>query len=482
VLTPWILRSLGADGFGVWSLFFALTGYLGALDLGFSHATLRFVSAAHATGDDRKGGEIATLSILGYVALGALWLIVLPLLREPLLGFLRISPALRPGASFAIAAGAVVFVLVGFTNTCIAVLQGSGRFDLANVAMMAISIGQATGVVFALRNHAGLQGMVTASAAGWVGGGLVALVAIARAVPAFRWSSPVASFRHVREMVGFGGPMQLANMLGVAHQQIDKVFLTRFVALAAVAPYELGLRVSTAASTFSQILLLAIIPAASAMFANQDHAGLQQLYQRAHRYVASMAAVLAGAIAGSAGPMFVAWLGAPSPGAELAVRGLVLAAYLAMAAGVANSVARGAGRTDLEAEFSAVAFVIHVGLALFLVPRFHMTGALVAIVTGNLLGMWWFLWRLSGALEWRRLPVIAEPMGWPLVAIALGWLTGHALSGLAPGGAFALPWVRFAAIGAASALAAVAVLLVTGFLPRREIWSLLTTRTAEAKP
>ena len=39
---------LGADGFGIWSLFFALTGYLGALDLGFAQATLRYVSAVRS--------------------------------------------------------------------------------------------------------------------------------------------------------------------------------------------------------------------------------------------------------------------------------------------------------------------------------------------------------------------------------------------------------------------------------------------------
>ena len=267
--------------------------------------------------------------------------------------------------------------------------------------------------------------------------------------------------------------MQLANVLGVMHQQADKVLLARWVALAAVAPYELGLRVSTAASTFSQLLLLAMLPAASAMHAGDDLAALGQLRRRANRYVLTVAAVLTGAMLGAAKPLFAAWLGTPPAGSVLALGGLAVVAYLAIAAGVGGAIARGAGRTDLEAEFSALAFAVHLALGLVLVPRFGLPGALLAIATGNLVGMLWFLWRLAGALEWRRAPVLLEPFGWPLVIAAAGAGAGL-LCARAPMSGFAgSPWPRFVLTGGASVLAAAAVAVVTGFLPVREMLGLL---------
>jgi len=473
VLTPSMLHSLGADGFGIWSLFFALTGYLGALDLGFAQATLRYVSAASAREDASSGGEVGTLSLLGYAFLGVAWTLVIPAIREPVLDFLRVSSAVRPGAEFAMTAGAVVFTLAGFANTCVSVLQGHGRFDLANGVLLTVSTVQAAGLVLAMRLHWGLEGMVSATAAGWLCATLMGLASIGRAVPAFRWGSPARAVRHGRELARFGGPMQLANVLGVIHQQLDKVLLARFVAIAVVAPYELGLRVSTAASTFSQLMLLAMIPAASAMHARLEHEALRHLHRRANRYVLTLSAVLTAALVGSAGPMFSAWLGMPPPGAALALRGLAVAGYLAIAGGVGGAIARGAGRTDLEAEFSAVALGVHVALGLWWVPRWHLAGAVAAIVCGNLAGMTWFLSRLAGVLSWRRLPVVLEPLGWPLVIIVVGGAAGWGCTHFVPAAAMGSRWLYFVFVAAASSCAAATVALGTGFLSLRELRSLL---------
>ena len=53
---------------------------------------------------------------------------------------------------------------------------------------------------------------------------------------------------HLREALGFGGPMQITNLFVSLHTQLDKFLLPRFVNLAAVTPYELGFRVVTAAA------------------------------------------------------------------------------------------------------------------------------------------------------------------------------------------------------------------------------------------
>ena len=54
-LTPALVRGLGPEGFGVWSLFFALTGWMGALDLGFSQVALRNFLRGFASGFDSRG-------------------------------------------------------------------------------------------------------------------------------------------------------------------------------------------------------------------------------------------------------------------------------------------------------------------------------------------------------------------------------------------------------------------------------------------
>src|SRR5262245_782229 len=132
LLTPSLVKALGPEGFGVWSLFYALAGWMGSLDLGFSQVALRYGAAARARNAGAEAGEYATLAVLGYLALGVVWLVLVLLLRNIALDLLRIQGPPRDLAALAFLVGAPMFVLSGVTNTTTAILQAWDRFDLAN--------------------------------------------------------------------------------------------------------------------------------------------------------------------------------------------------------------------------------------------------------------------------------------------------------------------------------------------------------------
>src|SRR5438128_1263879 len=116
LFTPMVLHGLGAEGFAIWALFFALTGQLSALDFGLVQGTLRHVAAARERGDHEEAGAFATLALLGYVALGLVWVIVLWALGDGALAWLRIPAEQAGAARFALWLGAGVFVVAGFAN------------------------------------------------------------------------------------------------------------------------------------------------------------------------------------------------------------------------------------------------------------------------------------------------------------------------------------------------------------------------------
>lgn len=478
VLTPPLYRALGTEGFAVWSLYYALTGYLGALDFGLSGATLRHVAAARARADHESAGAFATVSLLGYAALGALWLVVVPAVRGPVLDFLRVPDSVRPAADFAFRMGAVTFALGGVGATLVAVLQAYGRFDLGNRTTLTMTLAQAAGFALCLWRGWGLPGVVTATAAGWLAAVVVGLVALRSGAPAFAWASPARASRALGESLRFGAPLQLANVLAVAHQQLDKVLLARFVALAVVAPYELGLRMATAAATIPQLLMLALVPAAAGLHASGDVARLEQLHTRSNRYVLFAAVtVTAGVVAGAA-RLLHAWLGAPDAAATLALRGLMLAACAGLASGLASVTARGIGRTDLEAEFSGVALLTHLALGLWLVPTHGLLGALVALVSGNGVGSAWFLARLARAQRWPLVRVLVTPAIVPLLALAAGVAVAYALDRALPESAGTLAWGAAIAVGGAAALVCAGLALAVRYVEWSELLNLARRRAA----
>ncbi len=476
LLMPWILRALGRDGFAVWSLFFALTGYLAALDFGLAQGTLKHVAAASERGEHDKAGAFATLAVIGYLMLGAVWLGLTLAAREAVLDWLRVPADHRPVAAFAMIAGAGVFVLAGFANVAMAIAQGYRRFDLANAVALALTAQQAIGVPVVLAHGWGLRGLVINVGLGWLVGGVLGTWLLSRHVPMFRWQSLAAAFAHRREALRFGGPMQLTNALSVVHQHLDKFLLARFVALALVTPYELGYRVVTAASTFPQLLLLAVLPAASALHAGPEAGRLRDLYERGSRYVLAASVLVIAALIGGANRLFEVWLGPGHGDAALALRGLALTGGVALATGMGTAIARGIGRTDLEARFAFVALVTHLALSLWLVPLIGLKGSLIAILAGNLVGAGCFLWFLAATLGWPRAGVMVRPFLVPgaafLAAGGVGWLLDRAL----PRSTGLLGWTELAANAVATAAIATGILFATRYIAWREAQTLLFKR------
>ncbi len=467
VLTPPLLRALGPEGFGVWSLFYALSGWLGSLDLGFSQVALRFGASARARDAGAEAGEYATLAAMGYVVLGVLWFGVVWVAREPALDLLRISGDARPLAAAAFLVGAGVFTLGGLANTTAAVLQAWDRFDLANIVTLTASLAQVAGLTLALVTDTGLPGCLAAVVVGWLAAWLVGLTLIARGVTEFRWGPLRTSLRRWRASLGYGVPLQLANALGVAHQQFGKLLIVRMISLAAVVPYELGLRVTTASFTFAQLALVAMIPEASVLHARAETERLQSLHRRAGRFVTAAGAIVTSALVTVAPPLFVAWLGHGDSAATLALRGLAVAAYAAVVGGVSGAIARGVGRTGLELEWSGLALLVHAALGLVLVPRMGFEGALVALAIANLVSALWFAFRLGRALGWPLGRWLWEPFVVPTLAAVFGSFVGGRLDD-----AIAAPWWSVIAAGAAAGGVTLAALLVLRHVGWRELVSL----------
>jgi O-antigen/teichoic acid export membrane protein len=473
VFTPAILRALGTERFAIWSLFYALTGYLGALDFGLMQGTLRGVAAAHGRGDQGAAGAFATLGLLGYLILAMLWLVIAVLAADPVLAWLRIPPALEGSARFAIMLGALAFLLSGIANVAMAAAQGLGRFDLANVVLLFIAAEQAAGLAVVLRSGWGLEALLINVVVGWLVGGIAGALLLARGVPGFEWSGPLRALRALREMLRFGVPVQAASVLGVFNAQMDKLLLARFVKLAVVTPYELGMRVAVTATSLPQLLLVPVMREAAWLSASGSPARMRELFDRASRYYLAATALSLAPLLSAAPRLFAAWLGSPQPEPTLVLCWLAIVSGIALGTGLASAVVRGMARTEIEAAFGAATVGLHLVLSLMWIPRAGLRGALVAALVSQIAGALVFMVMFARMTRWPLLSVVLRPWFEPTVAVASGWAAAAALDRLLPtaSGAAGLPGT--AAVALLAALVALGVMIATRYLPWREAWALL---------
>ncbi len=467
--TPPILRRLGAVEFALWAIFLAIAGYLTGLDLGLAQGTLRHVAASRATRDDRSAAAHVALGLGGYLALGLAWVAILLLLARPAMSWLQVPPALTVEARWALLGGAVVFTVAGWCNVLMAALQGLGRFDLANRAMLAAIASQGAGVWIVLLRGGGLPSLVLAVLAGWAIGVAVAVLQMRRAEGGALLRNPFVRGVHVRDALAFGVPMQAATLFASAHQQIDKFLLARLVTLATVTPFDLGFRAASALATLPQQLLLAVVPAAAQLPRDGDASPLRRLYGEGQRYVMACTAVWLSAVAGAAPRLMRAWLGPGHESAALALEGLAIAWALALATGMGTSIARGIGRTGLEARFAAVVLGVHVAASLWLIPREGLAGAIQATVLANAIGAAVFMGLLSRALAWPMGSMLVAPLVAPTLAALAGFGVGRLVDRVLPAWTGISGWLAAATVSAAGALTATVLLVALRVLRRGDL-------------
>src|SRR5262245_58344308 len=158
LLTPFVLRSLGQSGYGIWTLATGLTGYYGLLDLGFSAGITQYLTRYIAAKDSEKLNQTGST---GVVALTGCGLLVL---------FSSVVIALNAGrfqvpAESAHELGLVIFITgasiaIQFSFfTYSAVFTAVQRFDLSNAIGVSTRIASAITTVILLKQGYGLIGL-----------------------------------------------------------------------------------------------------------------------------------------------------------------------------------------------------------------------------------------------------------------------------------------------------------------------------------
>jgi len=156
-LSPFLVRNLGDDAYGFWSLAVSLTGYLGLMEIGVRTSTGRFINYYIGRGEEDRVSQVVNTSLTFYTAIS-----VVLLGAGALLGvfFADIFPKFPAELS---AQAKWIIVLLGlniwvgfFTGTFMQLLQANDRFDLQNLVAVVVLVLRTAGTVAAILAGYGL--------------------------------------------------------------------------------------------------------------------------------------------------------------------------------------------------------------------------------------------------------------------------------------------------------------------------------------
>lgn len=389
-LTPFLVRHLGATGFGIWSLLGLFITYVALIDIGTSGAVAKFIG--ELTPLD-QGGQINVLftnsmTLVGIVASSA---VLLAFMFEPDIEAALGSIGLYGANAKLFLFGVTALYSVGLVaNALLYVLLGLHRFDVANYVAASILFVQAVGIVAVLKADFGLQGLVYL-VVGTSALSIVAYFVAARTLAPglrFRWSD--INFQTIKKLMGLGIHLQAYALVGVYYFYIGKAVVGLKFPLEAVAAFEVALRIPILFRQGILTILGPLMPAVSHLDARGRSEQVKNMMGHTLRYSLILGAPAFVGVAIFAGPIIRLWVGYGFSSSIVPLRILSIALGLSVFPDLIWFFLVGLGKQRLAVLFSLGEVTFGTALSYFLAVRWGLAGVALGMLSTSVLGAFVF--------------------------------------------------------------------------------------------
>ena len=373
---PYIVRTLGADRYGLLSIVGITLGFFGFLDLGIGGAATRQIAASHEQGDSGDINTVVSTVLCFYLVIGLLGAATILLLTNVMVTqWLAIPPAHVPTARLAFIVSAPAFVVSMIGATFSSIPRAIQRNDVATKVSVATTTLTTLATVGVLMAGRGLLAIVIAGLAINILAIPVLLAIARRLIPTLRVS--LRFDRGVfRDLMGFGSAFLASQISVLLLYQADKLLLGSFLSVAFVTYYvvpgSLAQRIQGLVAAATGI----IFPVSAVLFQSGARESMVRLYREGSRIVFALIVMIAIPLAVFAEPFLRYWMGAEIASRSWIPMVLLVSTYsLLSATATAWGIANGSGRAWANASFTLAIAALDLGLVVWWVPRFGVAGA-----------------------------------------------------------------------------------------------------------
>lgn len=415
LLTPWMLRVLGTELYGLWTILISLLGFAGLANLSANVAVVKYVSQFSISRQtrDQLGASVLMsgvfLSVVGLVPSVAIWLV-----RSRIAGWL--SPA-GSADQLSDAVGLIGFTVLPLFLTQFGkgVLAGLVRNEIVGGLDLAQNGGLLIGAIII-----GSRGGTILDLAGWILFEILVLSFISVALALWflrpyelRWNW---DRRLAREMMRYSAFAWLTTFGSTLFNSADRLLVGVLLGPAAAGAYAICTGIAMRLNLLAGVVTQLLLPFSSSYQA----AGRMQTVRSIFRYSSRITACL---LVGAAAvlviwsrwiltlwisPEFASLYGTPFQ--------IVVVCYAIFSfATPAHQIAQGLGRTKATALLGLGGSLLMVTLVLVLAPLFGLTGAAIAnLGYAVVVGLELYVARL---LNLSALPTVLALLGPPLAVL-----------------------------------------------------------------
>ena len=373
-LTPYIVRHIGLERFGIWAIVGTVTGYFGFFDFGIGMSFVKYIAEFHAKKDYKKLNEVINSGLIFYSIFAAVIIVLTPLYIHPLLGILKIPQYLYDDTVFAFFVGVTIFCVSNALSIFFAIQSGLQRMDITNKLGIFMTIPSVAGTIFVLQNGWGLRGLIINNALICAISSIASIVIAFRILPELKLSLFKFSARTFKKLFGFGSKLQIARMASLVAMNIDKLLIAYFLSMKFVTFFQLSSSVVEQVKSFGLLFLGALVPAFSQLEAKNGRAELIDGYIRGTKYLALITIPMNIFTIIFAHQIMYIWMGLGYENSVRMIQILGLTWGIAILCGMRAVIVQAIARPDIEMKAGLIAAILNIPLSIILIIKFGFLG------------------------------------------------------------------------------------------------------------
>lgn len=416
VTTPFVIRLLGVEGYGVIALVGLIPVYLSFADLGMGFASTKFGSQAYGAGDRIEEARVVRTATVIALAAAVPIAAVIFIFSGYLPPILNVPDRLQADSTLAFRFAAVSLVFYLLNNIVNTPQLARLRMDLNTFVTAGARILGTAAVPLVVYAGGG--------AAGAIGALMVAniLMFAGHVFMSGRLNSQLFDLsidrRVIRPLLAFGGALAVSSIAVALVANAERLILTAQTSIEQLAYYSIAFTLANAVTLFGVSMSQSSIPAFTQLLGPDNRVELERLYARILRMsIFSLLPIIA-VLFVIARPFFSIWAG-PNFARESTIPFYILlcALFLNLNAYVPSALILASGRSDILAKLFGIELVPYILAAIALTGTNGAVGAAAAWSIRSIadaLAFFWLAKRICG------------------VGINLGqsWGRGIALSGI----------------------------------------------------
>jgi len=378
ILIPFIIKTLGSESFGLWSLIWAFLGLFDLADLGFGASVVKYVADARGKGDlERQKKAVCTLFWI-YMGIGV---VVMLGVVVSLLFFNRLFQIPPNQTSTARA----VLVILGIRSALYmplgmfrGVLVGHQKMKVDNWYKIIGNLLYFVCVIFILGMVPDLRILAVVNMVTGVLPLFAMMVHVKRTVPEISLKPRYFDRRLVKEITSFSLYFSFIQIAGLIATRADAMIIKLFLPLQMVAIYSIGMRLAEKASYFCSHLNRVLSPVVAELHGAADESNIRAVWYRGTKITVAFATPFLLGLAVLAEPLILAWTGPDFRVAATVCRWLVAAAMINVFHGTTVNTLSMGGQQRFLAFTLLAGQVLNVVLSCLLIHPFGIVGVSMA--------------------------------------------------------------------------------------------------------